>query len=92
MIRAAERLLGANGVYIHQSRLNPKVAFAGGEWDRHQDFATWRDRDGLQEPRALMVAVFIEEVTAANAPLLIVPGSHRSGLVHEARDNRDAGG
>ncbi len=92
LIRAAEQLLQTDGVYIHQSRLNPKAAFAGGVWDWHQDFATWHDRDGLAEPRVLMVAVFIEDVTAANAPLLIVPGSHRDGLVHEANDNREAGG
>ena len=92
LVRAAEQLLETDGVYIHQSRLNPKAAFAGAEWEWHQDFATWYDRDGLKEPRALMVAVFIEEVTAANAPLLIVPGSHRGGLVHEANDNREAGG
>ena len=92
LIRAAEQLLETDGVYIHQSRLNPKAAFEGGIWDWHQDFATWHDRDGLAEPRALMVAVFIEDVTAANAPLLIVPGSHRDGLVHEANDNREAGG
>ncbi len=92
LIRAAEQLLAADGVYIHQSRLNPKVAFDGGAWDWHQDFATWHDRDGLVEPRALMVAVFIEDVTAANAPLLIVPASHKNGLVHDANDNREAGG
>jgi len=92
LISAAEQLLATDGVYIHQSRLNPKAAFDGGVWDWHQDFATWHDRDGLMEPRALMVAVFIEEVTAANAPLLIVPGSHRGGLVHEAADNLEAGG
>ncbi len=92
LIAAAEQLLRADGVYIHQSRLNPKVAFEGSNWDWHQDFATWHDRDGLKEPRALMVAVFIEDVTAANAPLLIVPGSHKNGLVHDANDNREAGG
>ena len=75
LVRAAEQLLETDGVYIHQSRLNPKAAFAGAEWEWHQDFATWHDRDGLKEPRALMVAVFIEDMTAANAPLLIVPGS-----------------
>ena len=92
LISAAEQLLETDGVYVHQSRLNPKAAFNGGNWDWHQDFATWHDRDGLAEPRALMVAVFIEHVTAVNAPLLIVPGSHRDGLVHDANDDREIGG
>ena len=91
LIGRAERLIGAS-VYIHQSRLNPKAAFAGESWAWHQDFATWNDRDGMARPRAMMVAVFIEEVTAANAPLLIIPRSHRGGLIHEAEDNSDADG
>ena len=91
LIGPAERLMGA-GVYIHQSRLNPKTAFEGESWAWHQDFATWNNRDGMARPRAMVVAVFIEEVTAANAPLLIIPRSHRRGLIHEAEDNRDADG
>ncbi len=40
----------------------------------------------------MMVAVFLEEVTAANAPLLIIPRSHRGGLIHDAEDNEDIDG
>lgn len=91
VIRSAEQLLGKQ-VYIHQSRLNPKVAFEGELWAWHQDFATWNDRDGLREPRAMMVAVFLEDATELNGPLMIIPGSHRHGLIHEAVDNREREG
>jgi len=91
LISLAEQLLG-NKVYVHQSRLNPKVAFEGEVWAWHQDFATWNDRDGLMKPRAMMVAVFLDDATDVNAPLLIIPGSHRHGLIHEAVDNRAEGG
>ena len=91
LIGRAERLMDAS-VYVHQSRLNPKVAFAGELWPWHQDFATWNDRDGMARPRAMMVAVFLEDVTAANAPLLIIPRSHRGGLIHGTEDNKDADG
>ena len=57
----------------------------------HADFADF-DRDGLVEPRAMMVAVFLDDATDVNAPLMIIPGSHRHGLIHEAVDNREQGG
>ena len=79
-------------VYIHQSRLNPKAAFHGEAWAWHQDYATWSDRDGLKEPRAFMVAILLDEATAANGPLMLVPGSHHYGLIAEAVDNRESPG
>ena len=91
IIRPAEQLLD-NQVYIHQSRLNPKVAFQGDQWTWHQDFATWHHRDGLQEARALMIAVFLEDSTESNGPLMVIPGSHRHGLIHEAADDHQAEG
>ena len=90
-LRVAEALMGGP-VYIHQSRLNPKAAFRGGPWAWHQDYATWADRDGLKEPRAFMVAILLDEATAANGPLMLVPGSHRHGLIHEAVDNKESPG
>ena len=79
-------------VYIHQSRLNPKAAFHGGPWAWHQDYATWADRDGLREPRAFIVAILLDEANAANGPLMLVPGSHRCGLIAEAVDNQESHG
>ena len=35
----------------------------------------------LPEPDGIMMAVFIDDVTELNAPLLAVPGSHAEGLV-----------
>ena len=77
-------------VYIHQSRLNTKAAFHGGAWTWHQDYATWSDRDGLREPRAFMVAVLLDEATMVNGPLMLVPGSHRRGLIAAAVDNHES--
>ncbi len=79
----AEQLLGQQ-VYVHQSRINIKQT--GGsivEW--HQDFGTYHRVDGIPEPRGIMIAVFLDDVTACNAPLLAVPGSQREGIVSEAR-------
>ena len=83
LVAPAEQLLG-NRIFVHQSRINVKQT--GGsivEW--HQDFGTYHRVDGIPEPRGIMIAVFLDDVTACNAPLLAMPGSHREGLVSEAR-------
>lgn len=91
VLEPAMQLLGGP-VYIHQSRLNPKAAFRGENWAWHQDFATWNDRDGLQQPRAMMIAVFLDDVRDVSGPLMIVPRSHKHGLIHDAADNHESGG
>lgn len=80
------RLLGTvtelldDDAYIYQSRINLKMPFAGDAWSWHQDFSAWHRGDGLPEPRAIMVAVFLHDCTPANGPLLVIPGSHRSAM------------
>jgi ectoine hydroxylase len=76
------RLLGGP-VFLYQTRLNLKIglreqAASGYPW--HQDFSTWHFRDGLPEPRAVVAFVYLDDVTPCNAPLLVIPGSHRGGL------------
>lgn len=88
IVEPAEQLLGSP-VYIHQSRLNLNAGFGTGGFDWHQDYSTWHALDGMKEPRALMIAVFIEDMTAANGPLLCIPGSHRAGLIEEYSDQPD---
>ena len=69
-------------VYLHQSRINPKYGFGkGSSWDWHQDYPPWKIIDGMQEPRCIMASVFIDDCTAAKSPLLVVPGTHRLGLL-----------
>ena len=76
----AEQLL-RSPVHIYQARLNPKTGFSGGGWGWHQDFNQWHRHDGMQRPHALMVALFLDEVNACNAPLMVIPGSHRRGHI-----------
>jgi ectoine hydroxylase len=73
-------------VYMHQYKVNAKVAFDGEVWQWHQDYGTWRRDDDMPEPRAMNIAVFIDEVTAANGPLLFIPGSHKSGVLEAGHD------
>ncbi len=87
------RQLLRDEVYIHQSRMNPKQGFGqGASWDWHQDYSAWQVVDGMPEPRCIMAAVFIDDCTVAKSPLLVVPGTHRHGLVGDIQLHRDAKG
>jgi ectoine hydroxylase-related dioxygenase (phytanoyl-CoA dioxygenase family) len=68
-------------VYIHQFRINAKAALTGDIWQWHQDFIYWLYEDGMLEPRALTAAVFLDDVTEFNGPMLLVPHSHRCGII-----------
>ncbi len=91
LIEPAEQLLGS-GVYIHQSRLNVNKGLGTGGFYWHQDYSTWRDVDGLKEPRALMIAVFIDDMDHTNGPLLYIPGSHTQGVIDDFDPDKDATG
>jgi ectoine hydroxylase len=70
--------LGALGghCYIHQSRINFKRASGGSGWHWHSDFETWHAQDGMIRPLAVTVMIPLEDNTAANGPLTVIPGSH----------------
>ena len=92
LLNPARQLL-RDDVYLHQSRVNPKKGFGGGaEWEWHQDYPAWQREDGMPEPRCIMTAVFIDDCTAVKSPLLVVPGSHRHGLIDSVRLHKDAKG
>ena len=73
-------------VYMHQYKVNAKAAFDGEVWQWHQDYGTWKRDDEMPEPRAMNIAVFLDDVTAANGPLLFIPGSHKLGVVEAGHD------
>jgi ectoine hydroxylase len=88
VLEPARQLL-AGDVFVHQSRINMKQT-NGSIVAWHQDFGTYHRVDGVPEPRGIMIAVFVDDVTAANAPLLAIPGSHHEGLVSTASVDHDA--
>jgi ectoine hydroxylase len=73
-------------IYMHQFKVNAKAAFDGEVWQWHQDYGTWARDDEMPEPRAMNISVFLDEVTAANGPLLLIPGSHKKGVVAAGHD------
>ena len=51
---------------MHQYKINAKGAFDGDVWQWHQDFGVWHRDDGMPEPRAMNIAVFLDDVSGAN--------------------------
>src|SRR5471032_1029057 len=78
--------LFGESVYVHQFKLNAKAAFEGDVWQWHQDYGTWARDDGMPEPRAMNIAVFLDEVMPINGPLMLVPRSHTEGVFAAAHD------
>ncbi|MCX2969320.1 MULTISPECIES: phytanoyl-CoA dioxygenase family protein [Streptomyces] len=88
LVEPARRLLG-DDVYVHQFKINAKLALVGEVWEWHQDYRFWHDEDGMPAPRALSAAVFLDAVDEFNGPLMLVPGSHRDGM-HDVTVREDA--
>ena len=73
-------------VYMHQFKINAKAPFDGEVWQWHQDYGTWARDDGMPEPRAMNIAVFLDEVMAINGPLMFIPKSHKQGVLAAGHD------
>jgi ectoine hydroxylase len=85
MIDPVEQLFGEH-VYMHQYKINAKASFTVDVWQWHQDYGTWARDDGMPEPRAMNIAVFLDEVMPINGPLMLVPRSHTHGVLSAAHD------
>ena len=78
LIGPAIQLLG-DRLYIQQVKVNVKAAFDGEAWQWHYDFATHHGEDGVPEPVALNLHVFLDDVNQFNGPLYFISGSHKHG-------------
>lgn len=85
LIEPVSQVLGES-VYMHQYKVNAKAAFEGDVWQWHQDYGTWARDDGMPEPRAMNIAVFVDEVMPINGPLMIIPKSHKKGVLEAGHD------
>ena len=97
----AFRLLGAHprlvepvmqffgeALYIHQFKINAKAPFDGELWQWHQDYGVWARDDGMPEPRAMNISVFLDEVMPFNGPLMLIPRSHKGGVLDAHYDSQ----
>ncbi|MBJ3778646.1 phytanoyl-CoA dioxygenase family protein [Acuticoccus mangrovi] len=85
LIEPVEQLFGEK-LYMHQFKVNAKAAFAGDVWQWHQDYVTWQNDDGMPEPRAMNISVFLDEVMPINGPLMLIRRSHTHGAIKAGHD------
>jgi ectoine hydroxylase len=85
LVEPLQQLFG-EPVYVHQFKINAKAAFEGDVWQWHQDYGTWARDDGMPEPRAMNIAVFLDEVMPINGPLMLIPRSHKHGTLTAGHD------
>lgn len=85
MIAPVEQMFGEK-LYMHQFKINGKMAFEGDIWQWHQDYGTWLNDDQMPDARAMNVAIFLDEVNEFNGPLMFIPGSHKMGALEAGHD------
>ena len=71
--------IAGDQLYVQQVKVNVKASFSGEQWQWHEDFSTHHHDDGVPEPRALNLHVFLDDVNEFNGPLYFIPGSHKHG-------------
>jgi ectoine hydroxylase len=85
MVEPIVQIFGED-VYMHQFKINGKMAFDGDVWQWHQDYGTWKNDDWMPEARAMNVAIFLDDVNEFNGPLMFIPGSHQRGVLAASHD------
>jgi ectoine hydroxylase len=85
MIKPVEDLFDEK-LYMHQFKINGKMAFEGDVWQWHQDYGTWLNDDLMPTERAMNVAIFLDDVNEYNGPLMFIPGSHKKGVIDAKHD------
>ena len=85
MVKPVEQLFNEK-LYMHQFKINGKMAFDGDDWQWHQDYGTWLNDDAMPEARAMNVAIFLDDVNEFNGPLMFIPGSHKMGALEAGHD------
>ena len=62
--------LRGGDLYVQQVKVNVKAAFSGEVWQWHYDFATHHGEDGVLEPLALNLHVFLDDIDQFNGPFI----------------------
>ena len=81
-----------NNVYVYQFKINAKAGFGGDVWQWHQDYIFWLKEDGLPTDRVTTAVIFLNDVNRFNAPMFLIPGSHKDGVIDVMANQRSEGG
>lgn len=81
LLDPVRRELGRSDVAPFTSKLNFKRAAEGSQFPWHQDYPYWYVAVGRQAADVVTAVVFLDDATAGNGALQVLPGSHRAGPV-----------
>lgn len=90
LLKPIMQILGESDVYIHRCSLNFKPAFEDTMWSWHQDSSYFCKDDGMITDRAAIALVFLDEVNEFNGPTLLMPGSHKEGLINPIAEEEES--
>ena len=83
----AGQLVGSSGARFHHSKINSKLPHTATQVKWHQDFPfTPHSNDDL-----VTTLLMVSEVTPANGPLNVIPGSHKGPLFSHWQNDRFTG-
>lgn len=82
LLEPAQDLLG-EPFYLHQYKIVTKHPFGKLALPWHQDYASWADIDGMPQPRAITIGLYMEDVTEFNGALAFIPGSHKHAILDD---------
>ncbi len=80
LLEIAEQILGPR-LYCHQYKIILKEPFGQLTLPWHQDYGPWHHHDGMPEPRAISLSLYLDEVNEFNGPIMFIPRSHKNGLI-----------
>ena len=87
-VEPCKDILGLDEIGLYTEKLNVKRAHVGGSYALHQDYPYWRSHVDDVE-RIVTVWVALDDASAANGALEVLPGSHRLGWVQGKTDGGD---
>lgn len=85
------QILGSD-IYVHQFKINAKAASAEISGNGIRIISTGSKKTACPRRWVAILVVFLEDVNEFNGPLLLVPGSHKLGVIELQAEKRRNGG
>lgn len=85
IVALAEKVLG-EAVYLHQFKVNMKHRMNGQAWPWHEDYVYWAEKDGIETPNLINIAILLDQTDMLSGPLCFIPNSHNRSNTYEVED------
>ena len=85
MVEPVQELFGEE-LYMHQFKINGKMAFDGDVWQWHQDYGTWLNDDLMPDRARDERRDLPGRRQRVQRPADVHPGSHKKGVVDAKHD------